>query len=382
MRVSGVLRGLALAIGMCALAASAAADIKSFNAAMGKRDYKAAAAEAASAWPGLDKSRKDLAVIAREFGFAAYLSGDFVGAKTYGEAASAASRTAGEEPALQIGSDLLWRLAEHRIKPNGDTRRALFTLLQSRVAHPGIDLITYLSADAVAAYDFDKGFWRDAVASAGLGDRLTVDWPGYQDTNFRFALIGAAATYMAERDTDAYRNMGQLQRRILTAIGAAPAGSDISQIEEVYYEAMAWTNTLSTHLHNLRKLRDKDEIAEEWAAYYKSPEYLAAASRITPALPEGACVVSPMENTDLPDYPATAEYAGMVGTIILKLDVDEAGRAYNPRLVAAVPLKHFGDAALKGANKIRYAKRDGSPPGCTLAQKDKILTIQFTMRRS
>ena len=72
----------------------------------------------------------------------------------------------------------------------------------------------------------------------------------------------------------------------------------------------------------------------------------------------------------------------MVGTIILKLDVDEAGRAYNPRLVAAVPLKHFGDAALKGANKIRYAKRDGSPPGCTLAQKDKILTIQFTMRRS
>ena len=379
MHVTGMLRGLLLAAGIVVLAAPSLADIKSFNAAMKVKDYKAAAAAAASTWPGLDKSRKDLAVIAREFGFAAYLSGDFAAAKTYGEAASAASRVAAEEPVLVIASDLLWRLAEYRIRPNGDTRGRLFTLLQARAAHPSVDLITYLSADTVTAYDFEKGVWRDAVASAALGDRLTVNRLGYVDASFRFQLLGVAATYMLQSEAPAYRSMGQLQQRITTAIGAAPEGADITQLKEVYYDTMAWSSTLRAHLIARNRLKDDEQITQEWAKYTKSPEYLAAAPRINPPLPEGVCIVSPNEKTDLPDYPSSAVYRGMIGAIILKLDIDEAGRAYNPRVLAAAPLKHFGDAALKGAHKIRYAAREGSAPVCTLAQKDKTLMIQFSM---
>ena len=50
-------------------AAPATADIKAFNAKVLARDYKGAAAEAAATWPTLDKSCKDIAIIANEFGF-------------------------------------------------------------------------------------------------------------------------------------------------------------------------------------------------------------------------------------------------------------------------------------------------------------------------
>jgi len=55
-------------------------------------------AAAALTSPALETLRKDLAIIACAFG--------------------AASRTARDHPTLTIGSDLLWRLAEHRISPN------------------------------------------------------------------------------------------------------------------------------------------------------------------------------------------------------------------------------------------------------------------------
>lgn len=60
-------------------------DIKSFNAAVTAGDFKKAAAEAATTWPTLDKSRDDIALIAREFGFAAYLATDYAAAQTYAD---------------------------------------------------------------------------------------------------------------------------------------------------------------------------------------------------------------------------------------------------------------------------------------------------------
>lgn len=375
----GLVRGLVLAMAMAALAATAAADIKSFNAAMKVKDYKAAASAAASAWPGLDKSRKDLAVIAREFGFAAYLSGDFAAAKTYGEAASAASRTASEEPVLVIGSDLLWRLAEHRISPNGDTRGRLFTLLQARAGHPGIDLVTYLSADAVVAYDFDKGYWRSAVASAALGDQLTTDKAGYLETNFQFEIAGAAANYMAERNMKAHSAFAVLQERVLYAIAATPSDRSIADLDRLYHESNAWLFTTYQHLESLRKVRDDPERDEERARFFDGPEYKAAMSRIKPPPPEGVCPVVLSKETYKPIYPKALNFTGMVGTIILKVDVDATGKGYNARVVAAVPAKDFADAALKAAPKMMFDAVQPAPPGCALAQKDKVITVSFTV---
>lgn len=379
MHITGMLRGLLLAAGIVALAAPSLADIKSFNAAMKVKDYKAAAAAAASTWPGLDKSRKDLAVIAREFGFAAYLAGDLPAAKTYGEAASAASRVAAEEPALVIASDLLWRLAEHQISPNGDTRGRLFTLLQSRATHPGIDLVAYVSASALTAYDFDKGHWRNAAASAALGGQLTADEPGYLETNFQFEIVGATATYMVEPNMKAHDVFRVLQERVVSAIAAAPPEASIADLEKLYHETNAWIITTHEHLDAMHKLRDDAKRDEELKRFFEGADYRAATWRIRPPLPEGVCPVSLAKDTYKPTYPRSLNFRGMIGTIILKTDVDATGKGYSARVAAAAPGKEFAEAALKTAPKMMFNPQPGAASGCTLAQKDKVVIVSFTV---
>lgn len=93
MRGTGWLRGFVLAACVCVMTASAAADIRSFNAAVKAGDFKVAAAEAVATWPTLNKARKDLAIIVQEFGFAAMMAQDFKAARMF--AAEAMKATGG-----------------------------------------------------------------------------------------------------------------------------------------------------------------------------------------------------------------------------------------------------------------------------------------------
>src|SRR5689334_24181109 len=66
-----------------AFACPAFADMKAFNAAVKVGDYKAAAAAARETWPTLDSNNPDIAVIAREFAWAAMRGGDAENARIY-----------------------------------------------------------------------------------------------------------------------------------------------------------------------------------------------------------------------------------------------------------------------------------------------------------
>ena len=140
-------------IGACIASAlfalPAFADIRSFNAAVVARDFQKAAAEAASTWPTLDKSREDIALIAREFGFAAYVAGDFAAAKTYAEFA-AAKPAEGAASEFHLLSNVLLRAAEHRLKPSEATRNALLSALEARAAQ-GQPIDRIASTDSLVA---------------------------------------------------------------------------------------------------------------------------------------------------------------------------------------------------------------------------------------
>ena len=86
------MRTLALA-GACVLAASDRPARLRRHQIVQRRgdagDFKKAAVEAVSTWPTLDKSRKDIAMIAREFGFVSYVVKDYAAAKTFAEFAAA-----------------------------------------------------------------------------------------------------------------------------------------------------------------------------------------------------------------------------------------------------------------------------------------------------
>src|SRR5262245_40175476 len=68
-------KGLAALAVTAILAAPAFADIKAYNAAVKAGDYKTAAAEAEAIWKTWDKTSADTALMAREFGFSALVSG-------------------------------------------------------------------------------------------------------------------------------------------------------------------------------------------------------------------------------------------------------------------------------------------------------------------
>jgi len=80
-----------------------------------------------------------------------------------------------------------------------------------------------------------------------------------------------------------------------------------------------------------------------------------------------------------PDYPKSALYAGTIGTVVISIDIDAAGKASNAKLLAAAPEKHFGDAVLESAETIHYAKGDVWEPSCSLEHKGKVFTFFFAL---
>src|SRR5262245_45006028 len=191
------MRTLAL-VGACVaalIALPAFADIKAFNAAVTAGDYKKAAEEASATWPTLDKSRDDIALIAREFGFVAYVAKDYAAAKSFAEFSVAKSAEGAAE--IRSQSSVLVRLSEHKLKPSSATRTALFTSLQERAALTGYDNISFAATDALVAHDLDKGRWKDASASTDLAVKLArAGGPSYSVELRRYELYGGVADYM------------------------------------------------------------------------------------------------------------------------------------------------------------------------------------------
>jgi hypothetical protein len=370
--------GLALGLGLAVLAGPARADIKSFNAAMQKGDYKAAAAEAASTWPTLNKSRDDLAIIAREVGFAAYLAGDFAAAKTYGEAAVAGSNALGEEPILRAGSEVLLRLAEHRLSPSDGTRDVLFSVVEARSSEPSLDLISFFAMDAVTAFDFQKGAWDKAAASAALGERITRNGGGeYATMHYRLAQHAVAANYMAKQNREAHLKLAGLERRLIEAIANAPTLEDADALLPHYYEAGAWEGMARSHLSNYMRVKDWAAYDADWKAYRETEVFKAGLARINRHKTPNACSLQLTSQSEMPDVPVDSRFRDMVGIVVLRLDISATGRSSNPRVVAVAPGKEFGEAILKGFPAMSFKARKDASPGCSMAQKGYVLSMIF-----
>jgi TonB family protein len=367
---------LAASLLACALAltggAPAHADITSFNAAMVAKDYKTAAADAVSTWPTLDKSRSDLPIIAREFGFAAYLAGDFAAARMFGEAAAASGAVLGEADVLRTASDVLRDLAIHRLGPSAATRDKLVATLGARAAMPGMDLISYCAADVSTAYDFERGAWREAEVSAGLGERLTgAGGSLYHVYSLRFDLFENVAEYMHARDVKSYAQLESLRERTIAAINAAASDNDARSMVDFYWEVEAWRVSVGTHLVSRRKMKwpEGPEDAD------RQPEQRAV-RLLGLRTSEDACV-SRVDMRREVNYPSSALYKGLIGVVILRVDIDASGAASNAEILTAVPGKHFGDAVLKSVKDIRYKPTKDWAPGCSLVQNGRVVTFQF-----
>lgn len=371
------IRKLAVVVAaMLAIAAPALADIRSFNAAMQAKDYRKATEAAAGAWATLDKSRADIAAIAREFGFAALMAGDFAAAREYARAAVAAGGA--EDQASRVASDVLLHLADLKVTQSDGAREKLFSALQASSALPGIDIVSYLAANALVAHDMERERWKATQASATVAETLTGRGSSYAAESFRFALVKSMAQFMEERDMASYNGMLQLQGRLREAINGAPTDEAAAGLVPLFWETSAWTLTVASAL---RSDRDFSEAKVDDDALGKIEPGSRVTRLLAPRPPAGACKLQRAPNSPRGRYPGSARFQGLVGTVLMSVDIDAAGKVKDVEVLAAAPDKHFGEAAVKAAKEFIYMATPDSPPGCTLAQDDVRITTMFQIKR-
>jgi TonB family protein len=364
---------LKLAVASLLMATPAFADIAAFNAKVQQRDFKGAAAEAAATWPGLDKGRADIALIAREFGFAAYLAGDHNAAKTFSLASL--EKTPDGDP-LRGSSLVLLRLAEMGLAPSSVARDALSQALTERSKQTGLDNISYLGADALVAYDFRGGRWTEAQADAVLAAKLAENGgPAFLDRKRRFELFGQAAFYMRTKDRDAHAGMVGVTNALARDIDAALDDAAAAKLAPVYWEARAWSQSMAAHLESRRvPLSQIVPGKPDWEALIGPKR--ASLPQLRPGT--GDCPTK-LELTRKPDYPASAQFKGFVGSVILKVDVDDKGMVSNATTLAAIPESEFARTAMGSVGDMRIKPRPGyNAATCSLAQKDRVVEFVFT----
>lgn len=359
----------------------AEADIKAFNEKVKAQDYKGAASEAAATWPTLDKSRKDIAIIANEFGFWTYLAGDFAGAQTFAKFAMESEQNAGASSDVsRATSTVLLRLAEYAVKPSRASRDVLMSAVRTRTDLPGVDTITYLAFEAIIAQDFQEGKWAEAV-EASQRATISVDLagPAFNVRKRRFQLFGGVAEYMRNGKKETYEQIDMLQDAIRNDINTAVTDANAAAFVEVYWDTAAWRETIRLHLLALNKMKDPKRTDEEIDADYVANEPTERERNLLGMAANRAACRSEVRVGRLPDYPLTQLYSGMQGVVILKTDLDAKGKASNTELLSVVPDKEFGKIVLRSVSTMKYVPGKVWGASCSLEQKGRVVTFVFSM---
>lgn len=373
---SRILRHFCLAIASACFAASAAhADIAAFNAAVTKGDYKAAAAEAASTWPTLDKTRADIRVIAGEFGFMSYIAGDYASARKFSDFATTAVDGAPANPQHLV----LLRLSEMKLDPSDATRAKLAAAVTERVNDPSADTISFLASDALVKRDFSLARWQDVQESAALGIKLTsAAGADYALENRQYQLFDIVAEFMIWHDVKSWDRLRALDDLIKADIRDAATDEAARRFVPLDHMVSAWFETVDVSIRGQDvNMRPRDAalkaVAEARKTLRQSDRFRAL---FDVHLDLDSCQRVSIESTRV-QYPYSAAFRKLIGAVILHVDIDENGAVSNPQILAAVPSKPFGDAILENITRMRYRPGKKWSENCSLAEKGHVIIYRF-----
>jgi len=272
---------------------------------------------------------------------------------------------------------VLLHMADLKVPESGEARDRLFNALQASSALPGIDNMSYLGANALVSHDLDRDRWKSVRASAAVAEMLTGRGAAYAAEAYRFGLAGAMAQFMDDRDMGSYNGLLSLSRRLREAINKAPTDEAAAGLVPVFWETQAWSMTVASAL---RASRDFSAAKVEDGATAAGQAGDRAVRLLYPPRPVGVCQAVRSAASPSTRYPASARFQGLVGTVLLSLDLDSAGKVTKADVLAAAPEKHFGEAALKAAREFIYIPSQQSSQGCSRAQENMRLIVEFTIR--
>lgn len=139
------------------------------------------------------------------------------------------------------------------------------------------------------------------------------------------------------------------------------AGGELTRAQSVYGEAAALKNGLNSKL--------KSELVTTWkpTPATKQDAEIGAADDEQPTCAR-RWVAKP-----LPNYPPARLVAGGVGSVVLKVQVDDAGAVSRVQVAGAAGGQDFADSVVAAARRWRAEREDGAVPGCRMASETFML---------
>lgn len=354
--------------------APAMADIKAFNAAVKAGNYKQAAVEAKSVWATWDRQDRDTAVMAREFGFVSYVAGDFAAARDFGQYLKDQGVSLPVPDDLPATSAVLLAASSFRLGASDATRATLLDALKKRQAAIGIDMQTVLASEALYTLDWSKGDPNKSWESAKLAwDLLARGGSPLAVRALRARSVYVAAGFLKGRQRQDYADIADAHDAVIDAIDVTTGAADRKELISLKYNLEAWSNSVQTYFG----VQQQTGTLIPRGVRYRDLKTPATALFPEATPPEMSCKRE-FEQGQI-RYPESALYRGMIGTVILKLNVDHEGRITKPEVLASVPDAGFADALIGSIHTARFKRARDAQPGCMLASPALVLPVVFTI---
>jgi TonB family protein len=373
-----------LAIGFIACA-PAFADIKAYNAAVKAGDYKTAAAEAEAIWQTWDKQSPDTALMAREFGFAALVSGRNELAQTFGSFLVQNGKTLATPDDQPATSAVLKAAADFKVSKQGEPERAVLRdALMARNAAPGADMTSVLAWQALYTASWSKADWANTVTETAAAAEFFKRQPGSLISRQREAEVaGAAASFNDNRGrttmsrNDFYDRMVDLHDAIVADINAAKSASTRDQLWKAKWSADAWSGAIYSYLSasytkigsNISKAAKQRTLAQPATPQIAEDPALAAIP-VCEGKFQGRQV----------QYPEVRIAARMVGSVIVRMETDASGKVARADVLSAIPGDGFEDRVLEAVKTWTYTPAKGvDTRSCRLASRNFVERFMFKL---
>lgn len=371
----------AATLALAVMAPPAFADLKAYNAAVRAGDYKTAAEEGEAIWKTWDTSDGQTALLAREFGFAALVSGRNDLARQFGEflvQKGSSLPTPDDQPAV---SAVLLRAADFKLKGGEGERQALREALKARSAAPGADMTSVLSWEALFVADWNAGDWDNAVSDAAAAAAFMKQQKALLSRQREAEIVQASAAFLRARGritkgrNDLYDAIASVHDAIVADIDAAPTPAARGALFEAKWKAEAWALAIASYLEssytqvgsNISTALEPRSLVQPKLAQF--PEDPAVAQR---PLCEGK-----FEGRKLV-YPSSKAYQGLVGSVIVRMETDASGQVTRTEVLAAVPLKSFSDQVVRTMNTWTYKPAKGvDTSSCRLNSRNHNFRVIF-----
>jgi TonB family protein len=349
------------------------ADIAAFNAAVKAGDYKAAAAETATIWPGFDKTSPDTAVAAREFGFANLVAGDYAAARDFGLFLRDHGPTLEKPDGQPAASAVLLALADYRL----DAKTAhdeLLAALQARAARPGLDNISLMATEVLYRGDWAAGAWSKAEKSADLAATLLDrGGPSVKVRADRARVTAAAAQFMASPSAQDIEVMETVFEAIADDIDKTTDPRNRAALGREMFQAFTWLNAIDTAISSYTQ-----QTGSIIPTAVKRRQLKYPAQPVFPDDKDPLPVCAGEFDLDNFRYPASAEFRGMAGAVTMKFDTDDSGHVVKAEVLGSVPVDIFADALVKASPRFRWVPKQADIKGkCRLRRHNYIYTVVF-----